>query len=299
MKEISIIICTEKGKLEKKSMLLVESFRKYGGPLRKAPIYSYQPRKGREVGTQTKRFFKRNNVSLIGLPLNTDYHNYPLANKIYASSHAEKTLNSDILVFVDSDMFFLNEPSEFLIPNGYDATLRPVDWKIIGAENEKDPNWAYWKKLYNLLEVKEYSFVTTSIDRKKILPYWNTGHIAVRREKSIFQNWEKNFHKAMKHGLTPFSGLFFVEQSVLAATISALRCRVKTFSSFYNYPIHLQKIIPVPCQKAFSLDKIVSAHYHRIFEDGSAEDILKPMMDVKNPKSRWLASKLKSFNFYQ
>lgn len=295
LNRISIIICTERGELEKMSMLLVASIRKFGGSLKKVPIYSYQPRKGLGVNERTKKFFLKNDVTLISEILNIDHHDYPLANKIYASSHAERNIESEILVFLDSDIFFLDEPSEFLIPTGYDAVLRPVDSKNVGAENEEDPNWEYWRELYGITGVRDHSYINTSVDRKRILLYWNSGHMVVRKEKGVFQQWEENFHKVMRLGLRPGDGLFYVEQSVFAATVSALECRIKTFSPYYNYPIHLQQRIPDTDEKANSVHDIVSAHYHKIFRDGFARDILGPMIDTGHPKDRWLVRNLHKF----
>ena len=99
----------------------------------------------------------------------------------------------------------------------------------------------------------------------------------------------------MRLGLRPGDGLFYVEQSVFAATVSALECRIKNFSPYYNYPIHLQQRIPDPDEKANSVHEIVSAHYHKIFRDGFARDILGPLIDIGHPKDRWLVRNLHKF----
>ncbi len=292
MDSLSIIICTERGPLEQMSRLLVSSLRTFGGELKEVPIYSYSPRRDHRVGRETLRFFEKNEVEVIDVELNRDFRDYPLANKIVASEHAERKLNSDSLVFLDSDTFFLAEPTEFLVPDGFDAVLRPVDSKNVGAENENDPNFAYWAKIYKLAGVKNHSFVTTSIDKKKILSYWNAGHIAVKRESGILGKWHANFRQAMEHKLMPEHGIFYVEQSILAATISSLEGKVKDFSFTYNYPIHLQDRIPDPERKIGHIDELVSAHYHKIFEHQHAARILRSLVVPGNEKSQWLVRAL-------
>jgi len=224
--------------------LLISSLREFGGVLKDIHVYSYQPRKGWEVSQETRKFFETNNVTLIEKVLNEKYTDYPFANKILASSHSEQMLKNEFLVFLDTDMVVLSEPVEFIIPSEYDAVLRPVDSKNIEAENEEDANYPYWEKLYEIAGVKNLAYVTTSIDKKRIFSYWNSGHLLISNHRNIFQQREEDFRKVMKHNSQPEDGMFYVEQFVFAATISAMNCNVKQFSHLYNYPIHLQSKIP-------------------------------------------------------
>jgi hypothetical protein len=292
MNDISIVICTEKGPLEAMARLLVSSLRKFGGSLKDLPVYSYSPRKGLQPGADTKRYFERSDVTIIDHELNSGFSGYALANKIFASYHAEKHLKSDILVFLDTDSFILSDPEQFRLPPGVDARLRPVDSKNVGAEGESDRNFEYWRRIYEITGVREYTYVTTSIDRRRILSYWNGGHIVVRRDKGIFQKWEENFQRVMKNNLQPDDGIFFVEQTALAATISGGNYRVGQLSPWYNYPIHLHDKIPDPEKKAGSIDELVSVHYHKIFHDGHAKKILPPLLDLRGEKSLWLVKTL-------
>jgi hypothetical protein len=121
----------------------------------------------------------------------------------------------------------------------------------------------------------------------------------VRKNKGIFQNWKENFEKVMKEGLMPAGGIFFVEQSVFAATVSALNCRIKKFSPLYNYPIHLHTKIPDPNEKAKCISDIVSAHYHKIFIRGFPDKIFGQLIDPKDPKSRWLIKNLEKYGLIE
>lgn len=242
----TIVICTEKGDLEIKSRLLVRSIRKYGGDLKHIPIISYQPRIGKGISFKTKKFFDEHQVTINDLELNKEYADYPLANKPLVCSHAAKTLDSDTIVFLDSDVLVVNSPMAFLLEDKIDVLLRPVDVKNIGTEDENDPNIEYWNKLYEICKVKDHRRVSTFIGEKSILAYWNSGHIVNRKSSGLFQMWEENFRKVMSEGLQPMDGIFFVEQSTFAATVCAMDLKVATFSNDYNYPIHLQHSISNP-----------------------------------------------------
>jgi len=101
-----IIICTEKGDLERMAKLLIWSLREFGGKFSNVPIYSYQPRKGHEVSGETMRFFENYEVELVDICFNQEYSHYPLANKIFACAHREQNTSADTLIFLDTDIFF-------------------------------------------------------------------------------------------------------------------------------------------------------------------------------------------------
>jgi hypothetical protein len=296
---LAFILCGEKGVYGEMARLLVASIRKYGGRYKDAPIRCYAPRRGMGLEKSTLKFFEKLNVSYFDLILNKDFHDYPLANKIVACSHAEKNTRCRTLVFLDSDIFVLSEPSEFDLDDDVDIALRPVDSKNIGCEGEKDENYPYWEKIYNIAGVTKTSYITTTIDRKKIFSSWTGGHLVVKREMDIFQQWEENFLKTMELGLKPGNDPFYVEQSVFAATVSAMDCRISTLSPFYNYPIHLHSRIPDPKERVTTINDIISAHYHRIFRDKWAGKVLEPLMDPDDSKSRWLMSQLIAHNIIE
>lgn len=274
--KVVFILCTESGELEQMSMLLIDSIRKFGGNLKDSLICSFQPRKGKEVSKKTISFFEERNVEFIDLNLNKDFIDYPLANKPIVCSYAEKTINTDILIFLDSDTLFINEPIEFILSPKNDVSLRPVDVKNIGVRDISDKNYSYWKKLYSIAECNDISYVHTAVENEKIYSYWNTGHIIAKTSNNLFSQWEENFYKIMHSNIFPKSGIFYVEQSCFAATVSAKNLNVKELSNSYNYPIHLHHKLPLE-KKIESLEAFTSFHYHKIFNN---EPKNNPLMNL-------------------
>lgn len=266
--KIEIIICTENGYLEAMSKLLVYSIRQFGGILKDAHIFSYKPRKGEALKRSTIAFFEKNNVNYIDLQLNKKYTNYPLSNKPIVCAHRENQSNADVLIFLDSDSFFLKNPVFLQNINHGEVLIRPVDTSIIGSDKFfSSPNGDYWKKLYHELRVHRNVTVCTTIDNKEILEYYNSGMIISQVSNGLFQNWNDNFEKIMNLNLIPNQGIFFVEQSALSATISAMNLKVNILPKEYNCPVHLID----KCQNpAFRIDKfrdLVHIHYHKVFRD--------------------------------
>lgn len=297
MKRIEIIICTEKGYLESMSKLLISSLREFGGKFRDVPIFSYQPRKKIKISTDTIAFFEKNNVEYIDLELNKAFPHYPLANKPLACAHREMNTNADVLVFLDSDVFFLNEPNEFIDFQNADIILRPVDGKNIGTKYSGDGNATYWNNLYELLNVKSHRNVRTTVTNEIIWEYYNSGHIATLTKNNLFWNWKENFLKVMEAGIKPDHGLFFVEQSVLSATVSQMDLVVKHFSNEYNFPIHKEQGIKNNKYLGSNFDDLVSLHYHKIFKNRNGVNPIEKQLETE--KGKKIFKLINDFNVLQ
>ena len=284
MKKLIFIICTEKGPLEKKSLLLVKSIREFAGKYKDFDILSFAPRAGYEISQKTQDEFDKLNVKHLNIALNTDYYDYPLANKPLVCAYVEENFESEYFIFMDSDKILLNEPIEFIFENEFDVALRPVDVKNIGSSGKGDQNNEYWEKLYDIVGVKEKNYVMSTVGNEKILSYWNSGLISVRSGKNLFTQWKNNFIKVMDKKLTPSQGVFFVEQSVFAATVSSLELSVFEFSNMYNYPIHMQNNITED-KKIKNLNDIVTLHYHHMLDNEPLFESILDLFDSNEKKS--------------
>ena len=259
---IAFIMCTEGGQLEQESLLMVESLRRFGGNLKNTPIYSFQVRDKNYVSTPTLKALESFEVKHQKVVLNHKYPDYPLANKPLLCAYAEQNIDAEIIVFLDSDLVFFSEPKEFLLPPEYDVGIRPEHEKMIGSEGENDPNDEYWQYLYQLAGVENRDiFITTTVDRKKIRAFWNSGLVAIRRSAGIFTAWQETFEKLLKAGSTIDQKNFYYEQSALSATICAKTNKILCFSPSYNYPIHCHNLI-LESNRLNSFDEIVCIHDH-------------------------------------
>jgi hypothetical protein len=255
-------MCTEGGQLEKESLLMVESFRRFTGSLKDAPIYSFQVRDKNDVSPDTIRKLEAFGVKHQKVVLNTQYPDYFLANKPLLCAYAEQTIDTEILVFLDSDLVFFSEPKEFFLPPGCDVGIRPEHAKMIGSEGKHDPNDEYWKHLYQIAGLKEEPiYVTTTVDRKRIKAFWNSGVVAVRPSAGIFTAWKNTIEQLLEPGVGINQKNFYYEQSALSATICATTPNIWTFSPGYNYPIHSHNRMP-DSERLQSFNEIVCIHDH-------------------------------------
>ncbi|PSB59245.1 hypothetical protein [Chamaesiphon polymorphus] len=301
---IAFIMCTEGGQLERESLLMVESFRKYTGSYQNAPIYSFQVRERNDVSPETIDRLKAMNVEHQKVVLNTKYPNYPLANKPLLCAYVEQTIDAELLVFLDSDLVFFSEPTEFLLPPEYDVGIRPEHHQMIGSAGSSDPNDEYWIRLYSIAGVKDIDrFVTTTVDQKKIRAFWNSGVVVVRRNKGIFTAWQQTIEQLLEEGTSITTENWYYEQSALSATICAITDRIWHFSPGYNYPIHSHNQL-INTERRQNFDEIVCIHDHffrsrpEAYRERTWVKTLKIMkdFDLRSDKYLWLYSYLQEHN---
>jgi len=265
-KDACFVICTERGFLEGASILLCESIRKFAGRCSGLPIYSFAPRSGRDISKSTAKAFFRLGVNHEHRILNKSYSDYALANKPFVASYAESHLHHSQIVFLDSDTIVMNDLSGLLLKTNHDVALAPDHTKNIGSAGQRDPNDAYWQKLYSLCKSTRKIWTTTTVDRSKVRGYWNSGVVVARQNCGVFSAWLTNFRRAMKKNLKPSCGQqYFVEQSVLSATVLGLDCRIRTLPSTYNYPMNHQLDL-MDQRRERTFDQVSVVHYSRLFQ---------------------------------
>lgn len=269
----SIIICTEPN-FEWKSRLLVRSIRTFGGEFSCVPIVSYSPRPDHKPSASCLREFKVGGVESMHLPLNVRWPKYPLANKILVCAHAEQTLNSSRIAFIDSDQIILGAFGA-LFETTAPFSARPVDKKNIGVCDSSDLETQYWDAIYGLCGVKPTRTVITNICLQEIKEYYNSGMFSVARDAGILSAWKAVFERVMAAGLRPKSGTYFIEQSCLAAAVSSIAKTVVLLPQTYNVPCEMwfkdwiRGCVSQPIEAT-----PVSFHYHDLFDHPRFDDAL-------------------------
>ena len=206
---VEFILCCEKGYLENTSRLLIDSIRTFGGAYKDSAIYVYRPRMGPEVSAETRDFFERHHVAYIAEELNSAYPTYALANKVAACAHREQHTAADVLVFVDSDTFFLRPPDVLATLAEGEVLLRPVDYKHVGVPADfSGPTGPYWRELWQLADIQLRPTVRTTMDNEEILAYYNSGLVATNTVNGLFSHWNILFDEVMRRGLKP-GDIFF------------------------------------------------------------------------------------------
>jgi hypothetical protein len=285
MSTIAFVACIERGDLERKTILLCRSIRRFAGRYAGAPIHTFQPREGTAITRDTAIQLADLGVSHHSELLNSAFPHYGIGNKIFASARAEELASEDVLVFLDSDTVIVGEPRELELAAGIDAAVRPVEFHHSSAEPESDddPFWrtrfrrvssagpgdpidAYWLRMYEMLGVEPRPFVETTCSRQRIRAYFNSGLIAVRRSAGLFAQWRDDFLGLMTVGHIPRKGpLHYMDQLSLAATLTRVWTRVSLLDHRYNYGLPARDLARKPLLPV-EREGFIHLHYHGLFD---------------------------------
>jgi hypothetical protein len=290
---LAFLLCVESGAaLERQSVLLVRSIRRFAGALAEAPIHAYKPREGPPLEEETVAELEELGAMLHSDPLNAEFPDDPMVNRVYVGLDAERRLDADVLVFCDSDAVFLAEPNDLLLEEGADVAVRPVGRVGKGSTGPGHENEDYWQRMYELAGVSERPFVETGVTGKRIRGYWQAGLVAMRRNAGLFERWlgilrtlmaEDHLQEGWRNPA--------IDQLTLAATISDRPERIKLLDRRYNYPLQRRALMDAEMQ-ALDLDSVVHVHYHRWFNREGFLDDLDPPISRETDQYRWLDPQL-------
>jgi hypothetical protein len=238
-KDLCIVMCIERGILEKYGILLARSIRAFGGDFRNIPIYAYVPRKQFSISKSTKNELLTLGVQIIDENLNVEHFYYSLLNKALACAHAETTFEHDYILYLDADTILLEFPQIVASRNPPDISLLPVYFKGIGISQPNDREYPFWQAVYSLLNIPLdwHNLITTSLTNQKIIPYWSGAVIWGNAKLRFFSSWRDNLILCLEKRLHPSSSIYFLEETVLSATVMAMNLQFEPLPYQCNVPV--------------------------------------------------------------
>jgi hypothetical protein len=271
--ELGFVITIEKGDLEAKTLLLVESIRHFGGALSDSAIWVVQPTIERDISSDTLRRLESLNVKYTKKALNRRLLGMRFANKAYSASFVEENAGDfPFLVHLDSDILCVNPPYDLLLPYGKRVGVAPVEVRNIG-QSVGAPLSSYWKYVYETCNVSDSYLwgMKSRVDENEIYAYFNGGVIVEQRSLGLFHKWRSNlellFDRAPFAKQSRSKEFFFLEQASLSATILGItkQDEVAILPVSHNYPGGYSNM---PAKlRAKSLSEIALLHYHSTFYD--------------------------------
>jgi hypothetical protein len=235
--DCSFVICVEKGSLEYKALLLILTLRKNWGVWSSLPIYAYSPRAGKEPSGWLQAVYDQYNVRPVYEQLNIEYADYPQANKPIVMAHAERTLTSKFLVFLDTDILCWREPKYFALPDQYDLSLCVEGTKTASSSGPEDPYDQMWKRLYELAGATSEPYVVTHLTSQRVRSWWLSSVVPSRRACGLMNRWLDVFKRALREDLFVPEAHYFRDQMTLSAVAVGMYERFLELPISHNYPI--------------------------------------------------------------
>lgn len=206
---------------------------------------------------------------------------FPFVPKVLAAAEAELAVagTDSLLVWMDSDTFFVREPSALNLQPRKLIGGCPVHHRLIGSPWGHPPD-EFWQLIYQRCGVStERLFsVQTVVEAERIWPYFNAGLLTVRPQAGLLQRWRDHLLRLWNDpAFTVFYNRnplyrIFMHQAVLAGSLLAEvgKNKITNLSSTpsrgtqklspYNYPLNLHHKIPAD-RRAADLNDLVSIRY--------------------------------------
>ncbi len=108
----------ESGELEPKTIRMVDSLRRFGGRFSDLDVVAVTPRMGAPLESSTRRRLTELDVRLVRIRPQTRYVWHHYMNKAQAVMAVEERVDSEAILWMDSDIIFLREPNELELPDG-------------------------------------------------------------------------------------------------------------------------------------------------------------------------------------
>src|SRR5215467_12631084 len=172
----TVVICVEAGRLEHQANRLVESLRRWGGELGKAPIVAIKPRLGPPLTSVTLSMFARHNVRFRSRLRTDRYEWHQYLNKPYVLTWAEELADTECITLMDCDMLVTSNADQWLLQPEEDFAACAPDKNIgsIGSGDETEPYWQQVAKALDI-EIEQLPWVTTGREALRIRLLWNSG----------------------------------------------------------------------------------------------------------------------------
>lgn len=239
----TIVICIESGPLETQSLWFIESLRKWGGRFSQCPIIAVTPRRGLPLERSTMKTFEKLNVTWLNFPGSPEWSFYGPYNKPMALAAAEEVADTEFIVWMDSDILVVAEPSDFELEDGVDYLAHPssciYDVGSTGEGHAHDPFWVASLKGHGIDPETYPRIPTQPTEEGDMRMYWQAGAFSYRRSTRLGATFLQSTRDQMLLDISSqHSGTYFHEQVGLAVSVYRQGFNFEILDKSHNFPVN-------------------------------------------------------------
>lgn len=239
----TFVICVEAGPLETQSLWAVESLRKWGGRFADCEVIAVTPRRGVPLQRETLHRFKEMGVKWVSFSGSSKWSFYGPFNKPLALAAAEEISEAEYMIWLDSDVFVVREPSEFILEDGIDFAAHPSschhDIGSTGLAHEHDPYWVQTLKGHGISPESYPMIPTQPGESGPMRMYWQAGAFSYRRSTKLGATFLQATDQTMLLKLSSkHSGTYFHEQVGLAVAVHRQNARFQILNVSHNFAVN-------------------------------------------------------------
>jgi hypothetical protein len=283
----TVVVCVEAGKLEHQATRLIESLRRWGGDLGKAPIVAVKPRLGPPLTLDTFATFDRHDVRFESRLRTDRYEWHQYLNKPYVLKWAEEFATTDCITLMDCDLLVTGNADQWLLEPGEEFIACAPDKNIgsIGSGDETEPYWQEVAKTLDI-DIDRLPWITIGTEALRIRLLWNSGLYTYRRCTGFSEEYMKCCRKLLDARVVhKEAGSHFVDQIVLGLAQFRLGLKYRALPHSCNYQMEGWSGTTHPVS---FLREATIIHYHNAMEPGPWPSFLAHLECAHPEVYRWL-----------
>jgi hypothetical protein len=280
------------------NILLAESIRAFGGSFSNAPVWFFLPDYGKPLTDPARKRLEGLCVRVVPFDVDGEKLRFFFMGQLagLAQAEAQAAGETDILAWLDSNTLLVNEPKEFVLPEGKALGYRPVHHLLLGSRFDQ-PLDPFWAQVYQSCRVPQERVFPMQpvVEDIQMRPYFNAGILVTRPEHRLFRDWYETFLDLYKSPV--FKDFYaqdqryiiFLHQAVLSGVVlrSMQQVDLLELPDTYNYPVHLFAQ-DATSRRPVSMDVLTTFRHEGFYQDAD----WMQRMPASDRLIGWLAEKL-------
>ncbi len=291
MPSTTFLFCVESGYFEGQTVLAIECLRRFGERLADAPVLVVTPRYGPSLAHDTLRSLEKLGAKYLHKDMKSEWAWYPYMNKGFAAQLADEYVETQQIVWLDSDVLVIGEPSCLILSDDEDFTCCAVD-KNVGTSGPADPNEAYWSALAGHFRVPIdcLPWVQTEHDNARVRLRLHSGVYSFRRGAGLGKTFANDIQSMLASKISysrelPQPG----DDVALAFSVVRLNLRWRLLPMSHNYEM-------TPSSSIYRRDsarmaKILHFH-HALSSEDESKWFLDELQQFRPDVSDWLRARV-------
>ena len=237
--QTTVVCCIEQGHLEQQTLLMIETLRRWGGPIGQSRVLAVIPRRGARLAPKTTAALEKFGVEVHDASRFNVLPWYNWYAKVAAAQLAEEVATTPVVVWLDSDALIFDPLIELGLPRGDDVTARRETLPP-AVFDEDSSNIEFWKRACEVVGVHWDDvpwLEADGPDRPQRLMV-NAGINAFRRGRGFSEAYADCTLRMMRSHVTSANGNFWHnEQNGLMLAVVKAKLRFRELPRSENHMV--------------------------------------------------------------
>ncbi|MDG3007526.1 hypothetical protein [Paludisphaera mucosa] len=227
--QTTIVCCIERGRLEPETLLMLETLRKWGGPLGRSRVLAVMPRRDRRLRPETLKALEGLEVEVHDASRYNKMRWFNWYGKVAAALLAEREATTPVVTWLDSDALIFGPLVELGLPHGDDFAARRETLPPC-VRDDSGPTVEFWRRACRVvgLDWDEVPWLPADGPSPPQRMYFNAGINAFRRGLGFAETYADCTLRLLRGRIADDSGSFWNSEQMsvtFAMLLRKMKCR--------------------------------------------------------------------------